>query len=97
MPYVMLINHVTKSNYMAQKPSSFYIFFLMQRIDYILLKKETLMKFFTETNVKFKCGVCSFATKEKVNLKRHELVHRSERKFKSPEESSQKTPVTTLR
>ena len=27
MPYVILINHVTNSNYMAQKPSNFYIFF----------------------------------------------------------------------
>ena len=38
MPYVMHINHVTNSNYMARKPSNFYIF-LMQRIDYILTKK----------------------------------------------------------
>ena len=36
--YVMLTNHVTSSNYMAEKPSNFYIFFLMQRIDYILTK-----------------------------------------------------------
>ena len=27
MPYVMHINHVTNSNYMARKPSNFYIFF----------------------------------------------------------------------
>ena len=27
MPYVMLTNHVISSNYMAQKPSNFYIFF----------------------------------------------------------------------
>ena len=27
MPYEMLTNHVTSSNYMAQKPSNFYIFF----------------------------------------------------------------------
>ena len=26
MPYVTLTNHVTSSNYMAQKPSNFYIF-----------------------------------------------------------------------
>ena len=27
MPYVMLTNHVTSSIYMAEKPSTFYIFF----------------------------------------------------------------------
>ena len=27
MPYVTVTNHVTSSNYMAQKPSNFYIFF----------------------------------------------------------------------
>ena len=42
MPYVILINHVTNSNYMAQKPSNFYIFFLTQRIDYVLTKKRKL-------------------------------------------------------
>ena len=36
---ICLTNHVTSSNYMAQKPSNFYIFFLMQRIDYIVTKK----------------------------------------------------------
>ena len=42
MPYVMLTKHVTSSNYMAQKPSNFYIFYLMQKIDYILTKKRKL-------------------------------------------------------
>ena len=40
--YVMLTDHVTNSNYMAQKPSNFYIFFFMQRIDYIFIKKKRL-------------------------------------------------------
>ena len=43
----MLINHVTNSNYMAQKPSSFHIFFLMQRIDYIITKKRNFNEIFT--------------------------------------------------
>ena len=37
---VMLTDHVTNSNYMAQKPLNFYIFFFMQRIDYIFIKKR---------------------------------------------------------
>ena len=43
--YVMLTDHMPNSNDVAQKPSNFYIFFFMQRINYIFIKKETLTKF----------------------------------------------------
>ena len=38
--YVMLTDHMPNSNDVAQKPSNFYIFFFMQRINYIFIKKE---------------------------------------------------------
>ena len=37
--YVMLSNHVTNNNYMAQKPSYFYIFFSCKGLITFLLKK----------------------------------------------------------
>ena len=44
--YVMLTNHVTNSNYMTQKPSNMYIFFFLQRIDYIFIRKKRLQRNF---------------------------------------------------
>ena len=40
MHCVMFINHMTNSNYVAQEPSNFSIFFVVQKIDWNLTKKK---------------------------------------------------------